>query len=130
VTYREERTTTTHVEEVPHETHEQTTVTRRRSSFGMIERAIVYVFGLIQLLLLLRIVLVAVAAREGNTIVAFVYDVSDVLVAPFRGILGINEVAAGQAALDVAAIVALIGWTIIELLIIGLVRIFRPSTTA
>jgi hypothetical protein len=43
----------------------------------------------------LRIVLLLVAAREGNDIVAFIYTLSDIFVAPFRGILGINEVAAG-----------------------------------
>jgi uncharacterized protein YggT (Ycf19 family) len=125
VAYREERHT--YVVEEP-VVDERTTVTRRGSAFGTLERAIVYIFGLIQLLLLLRIVLLLVAAREGNAIVAFIYNVTDVLVAPFRGILGISEVAAGQSALDVAAIVALIGWTVIELIIIGLVRVARPST--
>ena len=134
MTYREERTTEviedhpveTHADH-PVATHAHTTVTHRGSALGAVERAIVYIFGLIQLLLLLRIVLLAVAAREGNDIVAFIYNVTDVLVAPFRGILGLNEIGAGQASLDVAAIVALIGWTIIELVIIGLVRIARPS---
>jgi uncharacterized protein YggT (Ycf19 family) len=126
VTYREERTV---VEEAP-ESHSHTSVTHRRSGLGMVERAIVYLFGLIQLVLVLRIVLLLVAAREGNALVGFVYSVSEIFVAPFRGVLGINEVAAGQSALDVAAIVALVGWTIIELIIIGLVRIARPSATA
>ncbi|CAN5658682.1 hypothetical protein BH23CHL7_BH23CHL7_21470 [soil metagenome] len=125
MSYHEERSTHV-IEEVP-ATESHTTVTRRRSGLGMVERAIVYLFGLIQLLLLLRIVLLLVAAREGNDIVAFIYNLSDIFVAPFRGILGINEVAAGQSALDVAAIVALIGWTIIELLIIGLIRVARPT---
>jgi uncharacterized protein YggT (Ycf19 family) len=126
VTYREEHTTHV-VEDVPAR-HEHTTVTHRGSTFGTIERAIVYIFGLIQLVLLLRILLLLVAAREGNAIVSFIYNVSEIFVAPFRGILGIDEVAAGQAALDVSAIVALIGWTVIELVIIGLVRIARPRT--
>lgn len=128
MTYREERSTRV-VEETPleHETHGQTTVTRRRSPLGAVERAIVFVFGLIQGLLVLRIVLLMVAAREANPIVSFIYDVSDIFVAPFRGILAMDEIASGQVALDVAAIVALIGWTIIELVIIGLIRIARPS---
>jgi hypothetical protein len=41
-----------------------------------------------------------------------------------------NEIQAGAAALDVAALVALIGWLIIELIVIGLVRVFRPTVTA
>jgi uncharacterized protein YggT (Ycf19 family) len=126
VSYREEHTT--HVVEDAPAREEHTTVTHRGSAFGTIERAIVYIFGLIQLVLVLRILLLLVAAREGNAIVSFIYSVSEIFVAPFRGILGIDEVAAGQAALDVSAIVALIGWTVIELLIIGLVRIARPRT--
>jgi uncharacterized protein YggT (Ycf19 family) len=96
----------------------------------MIERLLVWIFGLVQLLILLRIVLLLVAARDANPIVSFVYDVSDLLVAPFRGILGINQIAAGQTALDVAAIVAIVGWTVLELVILGLVRIFRPARYA
>lgn len=105
-------------------------VTYRSSPGRMIERVVIYIFGLIQGLLLLRIVLLLFAAREGNALVGFVYDVSDVLVAPFRGMFALNQISSGETALDVAAIVALIGWTIVELLVLGLVRIARPSTTA
>ena len=74
--------------------------------------------------------LLLLAARESNDIVQFVYNVSEIFVAPFRGILRIDEVQSGAAALDVGAIVALIGWVIIELIVIALIRVFRPSATA
>jgi len=99
------------------------------SPLATIERLIVFIFSLIELLIVARIVLLLVAARESNAIVQFIYNVSDIFVAPFRGILGINEVQAGAAALDVAAIVALIGWIIIELIVIALIRVFRPAAT-
>jgi uncharacterized protein YggT (Ycf19 family) len=94
----------------------------------VIERAVAFIFGLVQIVLLLRILLLLLAAREGNAIVAFVYNVSDFLVAPFRGILRFDEIASGVSALDVAAIVALVGWTIVELIVLALVRLGRPST--
>jgi uncharacterized protein YggT (Ycf19 family) len=100
------------------------------SGSGMLERLVIWLFGLVELLIVLRIVLLLLAAREGNPIVSFVYDVTDFLVAPFRGILGINQVSAGATALDIAAIVALVGWFVIELVVLGLVRIFRPSRYA
>jgi len=75
-------------------------------------------------------VLLLLAARESNAIVSFVYSVSDIFVVPFRGILGINEVQSGAVALDVAALVALIGWIIIEMIVIALVRVFRPAAIA
>ncbi len=110
--------------------HERDTVTYRGSPVRVIERAVVFIFSLIQLVLALRIVLLLLSAREGNAIVAFVYNISDFLVAPFRGILRIEEVGAGTAALDVGAIVALIGWTIIELIVLALVRLARPTAAA
>jgi hypothetical protein len=44
--------------------------------------------------------------------------------------LRIDEVQAGATALDVGAIVALIGWFILELIVIALLRIFRPRAVA
>lgn len=102
-------------------------VTYRDSGNTVFQRLIVFIFAIIQGLLLLRIVLLLVAAREGNDLVALIYNVSDVLVAPFRGILRLNEISAGQTALDVSAIVALIGWTILELVILGFIRVFRRT---
>ena len=119
---------TTYVEERPvDDVHSHSTVSYEPSPTGMISRLIVWIFGIVQLLLVLRIVLLLLAAREGNPLVQFIYDVSDLLVAPFRGILGLDQVAAGATALDIAAIVALVGWTVVELILLGLVRVFRPS---
>ena len=109
-------------------------VTRRTvrtgSPLGTIERLIVFIFGLIELLIVLRIVFQLFAARESNDLVAAIYNISEVFVAPFRGIFRIDEVQAGATALDVGAIVALFGWIVIELIVLGLVRVFRPTATA
>lgn len=100
------------------------------SGLGILERWIVFIFGLIQLLIGLRIILLLVAARQSNDLVAGIYNLSEVFVAPFRGILRIEEVQAGATALDVGAIVALVGWFVIELIVLGLLRVFRPAATA
>ncbi len=105
----------------------QTEVTYRSSGTNVLERLIIFLFALIQGLLILRIVLLLVAARQGNDLVALIYDLSDIFVAPFRGILGRNQIPAGTTDLDVAAIVALIGWTIVELIILGFLRVFRRT---
>ena len=128
---RTEETHTTYTDVPVHDdVHRTSTVSYAPSGAGMIERLIIWIFGIVQLLIILRIVLLLFAARDGNPIVNFVYSVTDLLVAPFRGIFGINEIAAGATALDIAAIVALVGWTILELVILGLVRIFRPARYA
>jgi uncharacterized protein YggT (Ycf19 family) len=102
----------------------------RAGGFSTLQRLIVFIFGLIELLIILRIVLLLFAARGSNDIVAAIYNLSEIFVAPFRGILSIDEVQAGATALDVGAIVALIAWFIIELIVLALLRVFRPAATA
>ena len=100
------------------------------SGLGILERWIVFIFGLIQLLIGLRIILLLIAARESNDIVSGIYGLSEIFVAPFRGILRIDEVQRGATALDVGAIVALVGWFVIELIVLALIRVFRPAARA
>jgi hypothetical protein len=91
----------------------------------MTRRVIVFVFGLIQIVIGLRIVLLLLDARTGNALVSGILDVSKVFVAPFEGILNTNALTSGGSTLDVAAVVAFIGWTVLELIVIWAVGIFR-----
>ncbi len=91
----------------------------------MARRIIVLVFGLIQIVIGLRIVLLLLDARTGNALVSGILDVSKIFVAPFEGILKSNALTAGGATLDVAAVVAFVGWTILELIVLWAVGIFR-----
>ena len=95
----------------------------------MATRIVTFVFGILQALLILRIILLLLVANPGNDIVNFVFDITQPFVEPFRGMFSLNRVEAGQSVLDVAAVVALIGWTLIEALILAGIRIFsrRPS---
>jgi hypothetical protein len=88
-------------------------------------RIIVLIFGLIQLLIGARIVLLLLDARPSNDLVAGVLNVSQMFVAPFEGILRTDSLHAAGSTLDIAAIVALIGWTIVELILLWAVGIFR-----
>jgi hypothetical protein len=106
------------------------TVTSRRTDFRpsnneLTRRIVVLVFGLIQIVIGLRILLLVLDARTGNLLVSVVTGLGGALTAPFQGILRIGAVAAGGSVLDVAAIVALVGWTIIELIVIWCLAIFR-----
>ena len=51
--------------------------------------------------------------------------VSQVFVAPFEGILRTDSLNAAGSVLDIAAIVAFVGWTIIELIVLWAIGIFR-----
>ena len=88
-------------------------------------RIVILVFGLMQLVLGLRIVLLLLDARTGNFLVSVINNLGGVLTAPFQGILQLGALSAGGSVLDVAAVVALIGWTIVELVVIWSLAIFR-----
>ncbi len=88
-------------------------------------RVIVLVFGLIQIVIGARIVLLLLDAQAGNGLVAGILNLSQVFVAPFEGILRTNSLHAAGSVLDVAAVVAFVGWTLLELIVTWAVGIFR-----
>ena len=90
-----------------------------------VRRFVVLIFGLIQVLIGLRIVLLLLNAREGNDIVRFILDASQVFVAPFNGIFNSDALHAGGTVLDIAAIAALVGWTVLEWIVLWAVNVFR-----
>jgi len=106
------------------------TDTRRTTRTGpgapeYVRRIIVLVFGLIQLLIGARIVLLLLDARPSNDLVAGVLNLSQVFVAPFEGILRTDSLHAAGSTLDIAALVALVGWTILEMVLLSVVGIFQ-----
>lgn len=96
----------------------------------MTRRIVVLVFGLVQLLIGLRFVLLLLDAREANGLVSGILNLSQVFVAPFEGILRTNALHSAGSVFDVTAVVAFVGWTILELVVIWAVGIFRRRQTA
>jgi len=88
-------------------------------------RIIVVVFGIIQALLVLRVVLLLLDANRSNDVVKFIYDLSLIFVAPFQGMLNSDALKSGGSVLDIAAILAIVGWTVLEFLLLALVGVFR-----
>jgi len=91
----------------------------------MTRRVVVLIFGLIQVVIALRFVLLLLDAREGNGLVSGILNFSQLFVAPFDGILRKDALAASGSILDITAIVALVGWTIVELIVLWIAGIFR-----
>jgi hypothetical protein len=91
----------------------------------MARRVVTLIFGIIQTFIVLRIVLLLLNAREGNDIVAFIHGVSGLFVAPFVGMFGTDALRASGSVLDIAAVAALVGWTVLELVILWAVNLFR-----
>ena len=89
----------------------------------IVGRIIYYVVGFITILLLLRIVLLLLAANQGNGFVDFIYAVSGLFAMPFYGIFNYTP-AYGSSVLELSSIVAiliyaLVGWGLVKLLTIG-----------
>jgi hypothetical protein len=91
----------------------------------MLRRVVVLIFGIIQVFIGLRIVLLLLNAREGNDLVSFILNVSQVFVAPFVGIFNTDALKASGSILDIAAIAALVGWTILEAIVLWAVNVMR-----
>ena len=100
-------------------------VTRTPSGGEVAGRVVMFLFGIVQVLIVLRIVLLLLDAREGNDLVSFILNTSQLFVGPFEGMLNTNALHSGGSVLDIAAVLALIGWTVLEALILAAVGVFR-----
>ncbi len=106
--------------------YERTTVRESTGSTGwtLLVRSVTLVFGIAQALLIIRIVLLLLGADHANEIVSAILGATDALVEPFRGMFRLDHITTGSASfLDIAAVVAMVGWTLIEALILAILRI-------
>jgi hypothetical protein len=95
-----------------------------------VRRVVSLLFGILAVLIGLRILLLLLVANQQNSIVDFVYDVTEPFVAPFRGIFNFDTVSpGGGSVLDVAAVVALVGWLLIYVLLMAILRLGDRRTT-
>jgi hypothetical protein len=104
---------------------ERRTVRRSPSGGEFASRIVILIFGIIQVFVILRIVLLLLNAREGNDLVAFILNTSQIFVSPFNGILNVDNLKSGGSVFDIAALLALIGWTVLEALILAALNIFK-----
>jgi uncharacterized protein YggT (Ycf19 family) len=94
-------------------------------------RIVTFAFGILQVLLILRIVLLLLVANTSNDVVRLIFNVTQPFVEPFLGMFALNRVTADQGSVfDIAALVALVAWTLVEALVLAAIRIFarRPET--
>jgi uncharacterized protein YggT (Ycf19 family) len=99
----------------------------RPSGSTLAARIIIVVFGVLQALLLARIVLLVLDAQRSNDLVAAILTASQPFVAPFEGMFSNDALTSGGSVLDIAAITALVALTLLELVILAIVRIPRRS---
>jgi len=95
----------------------------------VVRRIVALLFGILEVLLALRIILLALGANSGNGIVDGIYNVTEPFVAPFIGIFNINHATLnGASVIDIAAIVAVFGYALLAILVDSVLRIAdRPA---
>jgi hypothetical protein len=101
----------------------------RPSSGERMRRWTVLIFGIIQIIIGLRLVLLLLDAREANVLVSIILNISQLFVLPFIGIFRVDALHSGGSILDIAAIAALVGWSLLEALVFWIVALFRRETT-
>lgn len=102
----------------------QRTYVAETNPLATVRRVVGLLFGILIGLIAIRIILLALGANEGNALVDGIYAISEPFVAPFRGVFSMDEVRpTGRSVLDIAALVAIVGWSLIALVIMAILRI-------
>ena len=83
-------------------------------------------FGILETLILLRILLKLLAANPNNQVAAFIYSITDVFLAPFAGLTGTP--AAGGMVLELSSLLAVVVYALIAWVIERIVWLifYRP----
>ncbi len=88
-------------------------------------RIVGLVFGLVELVIGARVVLLLLDARTTNGLVSGIMNLSGPFVAPFDGILRTNSLTASGSVLDVAGLLAMAGWGIVAMIVYWILAIFQ-----
>ncbi len=95
----------------------------------MARRVVGLAFGILQALLVLRIILLLLIANRDNNVVQFILSITGPFVEPFRGMFALDQIGnTTGSVLDLGALVALIGWSLIEALLIAILSIGSRRT--
>ena len=103
------------------------TVERSHDSVGgstIAKRVIWYIAGVILALLALRVVLLLLAANQGNPFVDFIYSLSNIFAWPFYGIFGYTP-RYGEFYFEISTIVAMVVYALVAW---GLAQLFTLTS--
>jgi uncharacterized protein YggT (Ycf19 family) len=113
------------MQEDPNEVRTETTsVSKQNYAVIKLVQVIEYVAGLLVALLLIRFVLALLGANLANQFASFIYNVTDPMVAPFRGLLQVSQFHAGISRFEIETLLtivvyALITWAVTRLVLLA-----------
>lgn len=85
-----------------------------------------FFLGLVEVFLGLRVILRLFAANPDNGFVQFIYNSSNVLMQPFRGIFPVEHLGNGHI-IDFSALFAMVIYALVALLFLAIVGWLRPN---
>lgn len=98
------------------------------AAITLMRRLVALAFGIVQAALLMRVLLLALDANGANPLARLVLDVSAVFEAPARGMFRVDQIATGSGSIvDVTALVAVVGWTLAQGLLLAALSLVSPS---
>src|SRR5438876_3586888 len=98
---------------------------RRANIRFWITRIVYFVLGVLEVILLLRLIFRLLGANEVSAFVMFLYNLSHVFVGPFNGIF--NDQALGRSVFEISTVVAMLVYALIAWGIVSLGRLlFAP----
>ena len=108
--------------------HGQHPVTTYQEKVGLLRlsQIVWFMLGIIEVLLILRLVLLVVGANPLAQFTVLIYNLSSPLTAPFRGILGVSSV--GPAVIEWSTLIAILVYAIIAYGILKIIEFFNPVT--
>src|SRR6266480_5224437 len=99
---------------------------RRANIRYWIARIVYFVLGVLEIILLLRLIFRLLGANQSSDFVMFLYNLSRVFVAPFNGIF--NDQALGRSVFEISTLVAMLVYALIAWGIVSLGNlIFAPK---
>jgi YggT family protein len=101
----------------------------RRQSLNRVSQLIWLVFGVIIVLIAIRVVLRLIVANPANTFADVIYNITNIFLNPFFGLTGTPTTTNGMA-LEVSSLIAIVVYALAAWLIVTLVRILFSKSSA
>jgi uncharacterized protein YggT (Ycf19 family) len=92
---------------------------------SIVARVVMFVFGLIELLILIRFVLLLLGANAQAGFAQWIYQTSGIFMAPFTALFGTQKI--NGATVEWSALVAIVVYALIAYLIVRVIDALTPS---
>lgn len=98
------------------------------SSAFRIAQVVYIVFGIVIALIIIRVILMALAANPGAGFTSFIYGITGPLVAPFQGIFATPR-SSGGSVFEFSSVIAIIVYALVAWAVVRLIEIMGPRRT-